>query len=71
MVLRMKTLNVSSRPESMPLKVSPLTAHAPNQIATNNEGTIDLVKKASAIAIIGGSTENQGLIVFFSNCHDL
>ena len=67
MVFRMKTLNVSRSPVKMPPKVSPLTAHAPNQIATNKDGTIDLVKKASAMAIIGGKIETHGLIAYFSN----
>ncbi len=33
----------------MPPKVSPLTAHAPNQIATNKDGTIDFIEAEQAI----------------------
>ena len=52
---------------NMPPKVRPLTAHEPNQIATNSEGTIDLVKKARVIAMSGGKIETHGLITYFFN----
>ena len=56
----MNTLKVSSKPVKTPVKVIPLTAHDPNQIATKIEGTIDLVRNANMIAIIGGRVETQG-----------
>tara|TARA_B110000014_G_scaffold252819_1_gene231552 strand:- start:2004 stop:2204 length:201 start_codon:yes stop_codon:yes gene_type:complete len=65
MVLSINTLKESRSPVNIPPKVKPLTAHDPNQIATNNDGTIDLVKKASAIAMIGGRIETHGLIHIF------
>mgnify|MGYP001265345142 CR=1 FL=1 len=65
MVLSINTLKESRSPVNIPPKVKPLTAHDPNQIATNNDGTIDLVKKASAIAMIGGRIETHGLITYF------
>ena len=64
-VLSINTLKESSSPVNIPPKVRPLTAHDPNQIATNNDGTIDLVKKARVIAISGGRIDTHGLITYF------